>query len=71
LPRVANNGTENPASPSNRIPSAGDALRRISSTGKTNQVNSERINAYSTPVSGIQRQSSTVSRDVREKLKII
>ncbi len=43
---------------STRLPSAGDAIRRVSSTGKFNQSNSEKINIQTAP---IQRQSSTVN----------
>jgi hypothetical protein len=65
------NGLEVSTSPSNRLPSTGDALRRVSSTGKFAQPNSEKINIHSTPSSGIQRQSSTVSEYIRIKMKII
>ncbi|CAF0731656.1 unnamed protein product [Adineta steineri] len=59
LPRVTSNGTENFASSSSRLPSAGEALHRLPTTGKSNQPNIERINAHVPPPVGVQRQSST------------
>ena len=60
------NGTDMSSNNSNRLPSAGDALRRVSSTGKANQLNSDRANVNSTAPSGIQRQSSTVRKSFRK-----
>jgi hypothetical protein len=39
-----NNGSDTSNPSSTRLPSAGDALRRVSSTNKFNQSNPERIN---------------------------
>ncbi len=61
LPRVMSNGTDVLTNSPTRLPSTGDALRRIASTGKLNKSNSDRINIHSSPSSGIQRQSSTVN----------
>ncbi|CAF0935725.1 unnamed protein product [Rotaria sordida] len=59
IPRIISNGTESSTSPLNRLPSAGEALRRNASTGRVNQSNSDKFSAHSTPPSGLQRQSST------------
>lgn len=56
LPRVISNGSDLSNSSSNRLASAGDAIRRVSSTGKFNQANIQTV-----PGPGIQRQTSTVS----------
>lgn len=61
LPRVMSNGSDLSGNSSTRLPSAGDALRRISSTGKPALPNSERINVNTATPPGIQRQTSTVS----------
>ncbi|CAF2414911.1 unnamed protein product [Rotaria sp. Silwood2] len=59
ISRVISNGTESSTSPSNRLPSAGEALRRNASTGKFNQPNADKFSAQSTPPSGLPRQIST------------
>ena len=64
LPRVMSNGSDSSNNSSNRLPSAGDGIRRISSTGKFNQPTSDRANATATAPSNIQRQSSNVSLDL-------
>ena len=61
LPRVMSNGSDLSGNVSTRLPSTGDPLRRISSTGKFNQPNSDRVNITATAPSGVQRQSSTVN----------
>jgi len=53
-----NNISDTSNAPSTRLPSAGDAIRRVSSTSKFNQSNSERTNIQTAP---IQRQNSTVN----------
>ncbi|CAF1037274.1 unnamed protein product [Rotaria sp. Silwood1] len=58
IPRIISNDTESSTSPSNRLPSAGEALRRNANTGKFNQPNSDKFSAHSTPPSGLQRQTS-------------
>ncbi len=60
------NGSDPSNNTSNRLPSAGDGIRRISSTGKFNQPTSDRTNATATAPSGIQRQSSNVSLNPHE-----
>ncbi|CAF0788788.1 unnamed protein product [Adineta ricciae] len=58
LPRVSSNSMENSSSPSNRVTSAGDALRRNPSNTKLNLLNSEKLTANSSLLLGIQRQTS-------------
>ena len=54
------NGSDLSGNSTTRLPSAGDSLRRISSTGKPALPNAERTNINAATPPGIQRQTSTV-----------
>ncbi|CAF4988014.1 unnamed protein product, partial [Rotaria socialis] len=59
ITRVGNNNSTEPTSPSARLQSAGDALRRTASTSKFNQPIIDKNSTHSTPPSAAQKQTST------------
>ncbi|CAF3820669.1 unnamed protein product [Rotaria magnacalcarata] len=59
ITRMGNNNSTEPSSPSARLQSAGDAIRRTASTGKFNQPNIDKNSIHSTPPSAAQKQTST------------